>query len=137
MPRTNQNKTDLKESMTTAYDPWTDELGIGDGVPKLMIRENLWPSLKDAPRFRAAIEGYRAACLSLMRKLIKILALAMGEKETYFDKKITYPIAGIRALYYPPQTSSPDEETGLGAHTDVQSKSLSHLYHVSHLSFFF
>jgi len=105
-----------------AYDPWVDELGIGDDVPKLLIRENLWPSPADTPKFRPAMEAYRAACLSLMRRLIKILAVAMGEKETYFDKKITYPIAGIRCLYYPPQTGSEEEETGLGAHTDVQSE---------------
>ncbi|KIW28390.1 uncharacterized protein PV07_08058 [Cladophialophora immunda] len=111
---------DLKESMTTAYDPWTDELGIGDGVPELLIRKNLWPSEEDAPKFRPAMEKYRNVCLSLMRKLIKILALAMGEEATYFDRKTTYPIAGIRALYYPPQTTPEDEETGLGAHTDVQ-----------------
>ncbi|KAI1625937.1 hypothetical protein EDD37DRAFT_625895 [Exophiala viscosa] len=113
-------KGDLKESMTTAYDPWTDALGVGGEMPKLLLRENLWPSAEDAPKFRPAMEGYRAACLSLMRKLVKVLALAMDEKVEYFDKKITYPVAGIRALYYPPQTTSEEEETGLGAHTDVQ-----------------
>ena len=108
--------------MTCAYDPWVDEDGAGDAVPKLLIRESLWPNPADAPRFRPAMEAYRAACLKLMRRLIKIVALAMGEKKDFFSKKITYPIAGIRALFYPPQDGGEEEETGLGAHTDVQRK---------------
>jgi isopenicillin N synthase-like dioxygenase len=66
------------------------------------------------------MEAYRAACLKLMRRLIKIVALAMGEKNDFFSKKITYPIAGIRAQFYPPQQGTEKEETELGAHTDVQ-----------------
>jgi isopenicillin N synthase-like dioxygenase len=106
--------------MTSAYDPWIDSEGIGDAVPKLLVRENLWPSPADAPKFRPAMEAHRAACLKLMRNLIKIVAVALGEKEDFFSMKTTYPIAGIRALYYPPQAGSEEEETGLGAHTDVQ-----------------
>ena len=112
--------TDLKESYTTGYDPHTDPLGVGDAMPELLRRHNLWPNPKDAPSVKPALEAYRAACLDLMRKLIRIMAVAIGEKEDFFDKKITYPIAGIRALYYPPQENAGEEETGLGAHTDVQ-----------------
>jgi isopenicillin N synthase-like dioxygenase len=108
--------------MTTAYDPWVDKRGVGDAVPKLLIRESIWPDPEDAPRFRPAMEAYRAACLGLMRRLVQVLAVAMGEDATFFDRKLDYPIAGIRALYYPPQTASEEEETGLGAHTDVQSE---------------
>lgn len=106
--------------MTSAYDPWIDSEGIGNAVPKLLLRENLWPDPTEAPKFRPAMEAYRAACLKLMRSLIKVIAIALGENEDFFSKKITYPIAGIRALFYPPQKGSEEEETGLGAHTDVQ-----------------
>ena len=91
-------------------------------MPKLLKRDNLWPNPQDAPKFRPAIEAYRTACLGLARKIIGVLALAMGEKEDFFTKKTTYPIASIRCLYYPPQQGSAEEEIGLGAHTDIQSQ---------------
>ena len=44
----------------------------------------------------------------------------IGVEEGFFKDKATYPVAGIRALYYPPQEPDDNETTGLGAHTDVQ-----------------
>lgn len=109
--------------MTTAYDAVVDPEGKPDLVPEILLRRNLWPDAQDAPRFRPAIEAYRAACLGLMRKLVRFMAMAIGEEKDFFAKKITYPIAGIRALYYPPQELNDNESTGLGAHTDVQCNS--------------
>ena len=56
-------------------------------MPKLLVRKNLWPNPEHAPQFRPALEAYRAACLKLMRQLIRIVAVAIGEKEDFFDKK--------------------------------------------------
>jgi isopenicillin N synthase-like dioxygenase len=117
---------DLKESLTTGYDPYVDPLGVGDAMPEILRRHNLWPNAEDTPKLRPSVEAYRAACLKLMRLLVRVVAIAIGEKEDFFEKKITYPIAGIRALYYPPQEAPGEEETGLGAHTDVQHKTSSH-----------
>ena len=108
--------------MTTAYDPLADSEGKPNLIPDLLLRKNLWPDVEDAPKFRPAMEAYRAACLGLMRKLIRCMAVAIGEDEDFFSEKITYPIAGIRALFYPPQEPEDDQSTGLGAHTDVQCK---------------
>src|SRR2546423_15393719 len=109
--------------MTVGYDPHTDIHGVGNAMPELLVRKNLWPNPEHPPQFRPALEAYRAACLKLMRQLIRIVAVAIGEKEDFFDKKTTYPVAGIRALYYPPQAAPEGEAIGLGAHTDIQSKS--------------
>jgi len=106
--------------MTCAYDLWIDDEGIGDAVPKLLIREILWPNPADAPHFRLAMEAYHAACLKLMRRLNKIVAIAMGEKEDFSSQKITYPIGVIGELFYPPQEGTEEEDMRLGAHTDVQ-----------------
>ena len=108
--------------MTTAYDPQVDPLGKPEIVPPLLLRQNLWPNVEDVPKFQPATEAYRYACLHLMRRLIRVMALALGEQEDFFDKKIDYPIAGIRALYYPIQDPSDQDSTGLGAHTDVQCR---------------
>ena len=97
-------------------------------MPELLVRKNLWPNPEYTPKFRPALEAYRAACLNLMRQLIHIVAVAIGGKEDFFDKKTTYPVAGIRGLYYPPQAATEEEATGLGAHTDIQSKSQTKLF---------
>ena len=115
-------KGDLKESMTSAYDAMVDPLGKPDTVPDLLRRENLWPNSEDAPKYRPATEAYRYACLDLMRRLIRIMALALGEQEDFFDRKTDYPIAGVRALHYPIQDPNDKASTGLGGHTDVQCK---------------
>jgi len=117
-------KGDLKESITTAYDPHHELDGVGDAMPELLIRRNQWPNPKDAPKFRPAMEAYRTACLKLIKQLMRILARAMGEKEDFFEKKTTYPSAGIRGIHYPPQAGTDEDETGFGAHTDVQMVTL-------------
>ncbi|PYH94565.1 Clavaminate synthase-like protein [Aspergillus ellipticus CBS 707.79] len=114
------SKGDSKESVYVSYDPYVDPLGVGDQMPRILKRDSLWPDAADAPKFRPALESYRAACLALMRKMVRLLALAMGDEESLFGKKITYPVATIRAIYYPPQKELDNEEIGLGAHTDIQ-----------------
>lgn len=96
-------------------------------MPELLVRKNRWPNPEHAPKFRPALEAYRAACLKLMRQLIHIVAVAIGEKEDFFDRKTTYPVAGIRALYYPPQAATEEEVTGHGPHTDIQGHEPDHL----------
>jgi len=113
-------KGDLKESMTSAYDPFLDPAGVKDQMPELIRRKNLWPDPNDALTLQPCLEAYRTACLNLVRQLAGLMAKTIGEQEDFFEKKSTYPIAGIRALYYPPQEASDEDETGLGAHTDVQ-----------------
>lgn len=110
---------DLKESMTTAYEPELDQDGLGS-QPEILRRANQWPEDDDAPLYKPAMREYRKACLGLMRKLTAVMAKVMGIDEHFFEKKWTYPVAGIRALYYPPQAPDDTESTGLGAHTDVQ-----------------
>jgi isopenicillin N synthase-like dioxygenase len=78
---------DLKESLTTGYDPYVDPLGVGDAMPEILRRHNLWPNLEYAPRLRSTVEVYRAACLKLMRQLVRVVAIGIGEKEDFFEKK--------------------------------------------------
>lgn len=89
-------------------------------MPAILRRENNWPSAEDAPDLKESHEAYRLASLKLMRNLAGAMALAIGEKATFFEPKTTYASASTRALYYPSQEGSDEEETGFGAHTDVQ-----------------
>ncbi|KAL4786912.1 hypothetical protein BJX76DRAFT_364737 [Aspergillus varians] len=56
---------DLRESMTTSYEPELDPEGAGY-QPDVLLRHNLWPDDADTPLFKPAMRKYRAACLSLM-----------------------------------------------------------------------
>lgn len=121
--RKEYNITDKKESISIAYNPDIDDNGIDrEAIPKLLQRENLWPERSVSPKFQSSVEEYQIACLKLMRKLISIMAVAMGLDKSFFDKKMTYPIASVRCLYYPAQEPQEKNETGLGAHTDIQSE---------------
>lgn len=66
------------------------------------------------------MQAYQAALLKFSRAFVRTFALALHLPEDYFDKKVTYPMATIRTLHYPPMKGREDEETGLGAHTDIE-----------------
>ncbi|ETS85869.1 hypothetical protein PFICI_03894 [Pestalotiopsis fici W106-1] len=116
---------DKKEAVSVAYNPEIDPEGVAKAaIPEPLRRENCWPDRSVCPKFQQSIEAYQMACLSLMRKLIRVMATALGLDESFFDKKTTYPIASVRCLYYPPQEPEEENETGLGAHTDIQMMTL-------------
>lgn len=92
-------------------------------MPDLLQRTSLWPDEADLPGFRAKMVPYQQALIQLSRRFIRIFALTLDLPEDYFDKIVTYPMAGVRSLHYPPMTASEDEETGLGAHTDIECMS--------------
>ena len=108
--------------MTTGYEPELDPEGAGY-QPDILFRKSMWPDEEDAPLFKPANRAYRAACVGLMRKLTQVMEKVIGVEDGFFKNKASYPVAGIRALYYPPQEPDDNESTGLGAHTDVQCKS--------------
>jgi isopenicillin N synthase-like dioxygenase len=91
-------------------------------MSELLRRDNNRPSTEDAPNLKSSLETYRLAGIKLMRNLCRALAVAIGEDASLFDMKTTYPSASIRTLFYPPQEGSDEDETGFGAHTDVQCK---------------
>ena len=61
------------------------------------------------PRFRASITAYFEALDALGRRLIRLLALALGLEEDWFDDKFDMPIALLRPLHYSGRLSQPDE----------------------------
>jgi isopenicillin N synthase-like dioxygenase len=94
---------DLKESFRLARED--------SGVP------NLWPA--DLPGFRAALLSYYAAASTLGARLVRLLALSLGETETVFDAAYRGTNPTMRLLHYPPRPSGAAErQIGAGAHTD-------------------
>lgn len=84
-----------------------------------MYGPNIWPA--QPPDFRAVLSAYYESMLSLGRVLFHGFALALNLPETYFDEKITQPMAQLSLLHYPPQPTPIDpRHLGLGAHTDYE-----------------
>ncbi|CAI7789421.1 unnamed protein product, partial [Closterium sp. NIES-54] len=82
---------------------------------------NVWPPADLLLSFRPTITAYFSACLSLARRLLPILALALGQPREFFELpgRFDDPIALLRLLHYSGEASRPQEGVlGAGAHTD-------------------
>lgn len=110
---------DLKEAWNMADDPYEPEqnapadLDLSTYPPPPL---NQWPARPDG--FRNTIYEYRAAVESFSSTLLRLIALSLDLEETYFDYMTTFPMAGLRALHYPPQPAAANDTIGIGAHAD-------------------
>ncbi|KAF2083790.1 Clavaminate synthase-like protein [Saccharata proteae CBS 121410] len=108
---------DLKEAFNMSDDPYEPEqnapadLDLSTYPPPPL---NQWP--EQPARFRQTLYAYHAAVSAFARRLLRIVALALELDEHYFDHMTRFPMAGLRALHYPPQEASTD--VGIGAHAD-------------------
>lgn len=75
---------------------------------------NQWP--EGVPDLRRVMYEYNDAILAFAKNLMRMIALALDLEEDYFDNMSDFPMAGLRALHYPPQQVSGD--VGIGAHAD-------------------
>jgi isopenicillin N synthase-like dioxygenase len=112
-----QTAFDLHEGYEVSLELPADDPDYRAG--NIMYGPNLWP---DYPAdFRAVVYAYFEAILALGRTLFRGFALALNLPETYFDDKITKPMAQLRVLHYPPQSQPIDpKHIGVGAHTDYE-----------------
>ncbi|EDU42551.1 PcbC Isopenicillin N synthase [Pyrenophora tritici-repentis] len=119
-----------KEIFNFAYEAALDRTG-GDGEYRELDgsagESNVWPKEEDLPGFHAAIKEYYGAVLDLARHLFRLFALSLDLPD-YFDPMTTHPGGNARLIYYPPPKISqpdslaptPEEQIGLGAHSDYQ-----------------
>jgi isopenicillin N synthase-like dioxygenase len=78
---------------------------------------NVWPEHPSA--FRTAAVAYYRTMDRLVRFLMRLIALALGLDETFFDDKVNRSIGTMRLNYYPPQRHPPlAGQLRAGAHTD-------------------
>ncbi len=101
---------DCKESFDMALDlsPYHSQV---DRCPKL-YGPNQYPDIQG---FVQAVTQHYSLTLDIGLKILKAMALALGEDENFFSKSFTLPISVLRMLHYPSQTK---ETNGAGAHTD-------------------
>jgi len=93
---------------------------------ELFFSPNIWP--RRPVSFRAAFETYYAAMERLANDLMRLMALALGLDENWFEDKIREHVSNLTVNHYPALTA-PVEPGQLrrGAHSDWGSLTI--LYH--------
>ncbi len=106
---------DLKESFYCGLDYAVDHPYVRRGYQSYGC--NQWPAA--LPALQPACEAYVGAMCALSRRLMQLVALALGEPESTFDHAHANPMVTLRLLRYPPHPEGADERLwGAGAHTD-------------------
>ncbi|RQW62564.1 isopenicillin N synthase family dioxygenase [Vibrio viridaestus] len=101
---------DCKESFDMALDlsPFHSQVSR---CPKL-YGPNQYPDIQG---FAQAVSQHYSLTLDVGLRILKAMALALGEEENFFSKSFSLPISVLRMLHYPSQTLA---SNGAGAHTD-------------------
>ncbi|MDB1122653.1 isopenicillin N synthase family dioxygenase [Vibrio algarum] len=69
----------------------------------------------DSAEFIQTVNQHYQLSLEVGLKLLKAMAIALGEEEDFFTNSFSYPISVLRLIHYPAQKEATN---GAGAHTD-------------------
>jgi isopenicillin N synthase-like dioxygenase len=107
--------SDHKEAFNIGLELAADDPEVLAGKPFRGV--NLWPPLRG---WRQTVLAYYDACWALGRRIHRGFALDLGLAEDFFEDKLDAPLATLRMLHYPLQTSERKRgpDSGAGAHTD-------------------
>ncbi|CAE7521957.1 hxnY, partial [Symbiodinium pilosum] len=75
------------------------------------------PSEEELAGFRAVLDEYASEMFRLARRLLALMALALGKPRDFFEQHLTQPVATHRLLHYWPLEDY-NTEIGVGEHTD-------------------
>ncbi|MFO1056386.1 MAG: 2-oxoglutarate and iron-dependent oxygenase domain-containing protein [Dongiaceae bacterium] len=85
--------------------------------PGALDGANQWPA--DLPGFRETIADYDRALRRLGRRMMRMIAAALGLPPTGLDAHFAHPTTFLRLLHYPPQPPDADAmQYGSAPHTD-------------------
>lgn len=108
---------DLKEALDFSLELPLDDPDVLAG--KWLYGPNIYPT--NLPGFQDAMECYYDELRQLGSKIFRAFALALNLPETFFEDKITKPLAQLRLTHYPPCLEEINErQISLGAHTDYE-----------------
>jgi isopenicillin N synthase-like dioxygenase len=111
---------DWKESYDMGLNLAADHPLVGPERP--LYGPNQYPAA--IPDFQMRMERHYWDMLTLGKKILSALAIALNMDETFFDDKFEHPLSVLRFLHYPPRPRSNDPHNtqeapiGAGAHTD-------------------
>jgi isopenicillin N synthase-like dioxygenase len=104
-------RPNLSESLMIMHEPAAQDIG------RPLQGSNQWP--QGLPAFRPAIETYRAAAERVSRRIIRLIAVALGLEDTALDRHFAKPTTFLRLLRYPPHpVEAGDDQFGSAPHTD-------------------
>lgn len=111
-------RSDRKETMD--FGP---EVPVDDPLRSPLEGPNQWP---DLPGFRQAVEGYQTAVLDAAKRLLRLVARALGQEQAFFDQRFVRPLVGTRLIRYPAVAEPLPDQLGCGAHSDYGCVTLLH-----------
>ena len=104
------NSYDLKESYDVNYDYQ------GSALNYPLLGPTQWP---DDPAFKRYVSQYYQHLKAIGHQLFRSFALALEQKEDFFDVHIQHAPSQLRLIHYPYNPQATDAE-GIGAHTDYE-----------------
>ncbi len=119
-------QTELRQSLHFGpFDFPRDEYYVG-ALGQQYFQPNPWP--RNPARLRPALCAYYRAMERLASHLMRVMALALGLAENYFDDKTDKCFSHLLINNYPQQKTPPGaNETRASAHTDFDSFTILHL----------
>jgi isopenicillin N synthase-like dioxygenase len=107
-------KTDNKEGLDMNGVPWAKP---GESnVARVFGKPSQWP--EDLPEMRETVERMSAELFKLAKKLLRLMALALGRGSDFFEALLSNPVATHRILHYWPLLGDFERQIGIGEHTD-------------------
>jgi len=107
--------TDNKEGLDMNGVPWSHP---GDSyIARVFGQSSHLPADEDLPGLEASLDEYHSEMFTLSKKLLRLMAMVLGQNEHFFEKHLTRPVATSRLLHYWPLKDFA-KEIGCGEHTD-------------------
>lgn len=110
-----QSRKDNKEALDMNGVPWSRP--VGGNVAHIFGQQSRLPTEDELPGFADVMEKYNGAMFQLGQRLLKLMALVLGQPEDLFEEHLTRPVATSRILHYYPITDY-SKQIGVGEHTD-------------------
>lgn len=107
---------DQREQLDVGPEREPLDLGPDDPAYLRLVGPNLWPPAM--PSLRPAVLAWLDAADGVMREVLRVLAAALGQPETYFDAWFDDEAWRNLKLVRYPGRDTVDTEQGVGAHKD-------------------
>ncbi|KAI9175837.1 peptidylprolyl isomerase fpr3 [Blastocladiella emersonii ATCC 22665] len=122
-PETQTGAGDLKEGLDIGPEvPYTmpeDASAEMAAAIAALRKPNKWVSEQDLPGFRAAAMDYYARASGVADVVLRVLAVAMGQRADFFHAVGgAYPFGQLRLVRYPAAAKADAKQLGCGAHSD-------------------
>lgn len=109
-------RPDRRDQLDVGVERPALELGPDDPAYLRLIGPNQWPA--SLPGLREAVLAWQAEADRVSREVLRALAVALGQEESYFDRWFDDEAhSHLKVVRYPGRGDAPDDQ-GVGAHKD-------------------